>query len=95
MRSSVASASKVTVDVQLYGMQRRTERLQLAIGTIALAVAAMLFGSGCPALMVPGLAYQGYKYEHDKKSPSASSTSAQEKKPTTSPQAKIPDSEIE
>ena len=45
--------------------------------------------------MVPGLAYQGYKYEHDKKQPEASSTSTQNKKPTPSRQAKIPDSEIE
>ncbi len=70
-------------------------RLQRLLGTIALAVAAVLFGSGCPALMVPGLAYQGYKYEHDKKQPEASSTSTQNKKPTPSRQAKIPDSEIE
>ena len=45
--------------------------------------------------MVPGVAYQGYKYEHDKNQPTASSTSTQSKKTTTSSQQKIPDSEIE
>jgi hypothetical protein len=71
-------------------------RLQRSIGTIALALAAALFGSGCPALMVPGLAYQGYKYEHNKNQPEANSTSTQSKKTTTSSQQqKIPDSEIE
>jgi hypothetical protein len=70
-------------------------RLQKSIGTIALALAAALFGSGCPALMVPGVAYQGYKYEHNKNQPEATSTSTQSKKNTTSQQEKIPDSEIE
>jgi hypothetical protein len=70
-------------------------RLQKSIGTIALALAAALFGSGCPALMVPGLAYQGYKYEHNKNQPEASSSPTQSKKTTTSQQQKIPDSEIE
>ncbi len=65
--------------------------------TIAIATAAAIFCSGCPALMIPGLAYSGYKYEHDKNQPaaSASSTSTQSSKATASPQQKIPDSEIE
>jgi hypothetical protein len=70
-------------------------RLQRSIGTIALAVAAMLVCSGCPALMVPGVAYQGYKYEHSKNEPTATSTSTQSKKSPTDAQKKIPDSDIE
>ncbi len=63
---------------------------------IALAAAAAIFCSGCPALMIPGLAYSGYKYEHDKNQPAASASSTQSNKSTTSSQQqKIPDSEIE
>ncbi len=56
-------------------------------------------------MMIPGLAYSGYKYEHDKNQPAASasststqgskSTAAQSSKSTASKQPKIPDSEIE
>jgi len=66
--------------------------------TIGLAVAAAIFCSGCPALMIPGLAYSGYKYEHDKNQPAASASPApgtQSSKSTASQQQKIPDSEIE
>jgi hypothetical protein len=45
--------------------------------------------------MIPGLAYSGYKYEHDKNQPAASATTAQSSKSTTSQQQKIPDSDIE
>ncbi len=48
--------------------------------------------------MIPGLAYSGYKYEHDKNQPAASASpapSTQSSKATVSPQRKIPDSEIE
>jgi hypothetical protein len=69
------------------------------IATIALAGAAAIFCSGCPAMMIPGLAYSGYKYEHDKNQPAASATTAQStptsNKATASRQQKIPDSEIE
>jgi hypothetical protein len=64
--------------------------------TIALAGAAAILCSGCPAMMIPGLAYSGYKYEHNKNEPAASTSSTQSKKSTTpSQQKKIPDSEIE
>ena len=66
--------------------------------TIGLAAAAALFCSGCPALMIPGFAYSGYKYEHDKNQPAASPSSAsstQSSKSTAAPKQKIPDSEIE
>ena len=46
--------------------------------------------------MIPGLAYSGYKYEHDKNRPAASASpapSTQSSKGTAS--QKIPDSEIE
>lgn len=76
-------------------MRRRMQRLRRSIGTIALAAAALLFGSGCPALMVPGVAYQGYKYEHNKNEPTATSTTTQSKKPAASSQQKIPNNEIE
>jgi hypothetical protein len=36
------------------------------VATIAFAIAAAIFCAGCPAMMVPGLAYSGYKYVHDK-----------------------------
>jgi len=59
-----------------------------SIGAIVLAVAAALFCSGCPALMVPSLAYQGYKYEHDKNEAAANTPSTQSNKSTNSPQQK-------
>jgi hypothetical protein len=63
-----------------------------------LAAAAAIFCSGCLAMMIPGLAYSGYKYEHDKNQPAASASTApstQSSKSTASQQQKIPDSEIE
>jgi hypothetical protein len=68
------------------------------LATIALAAAAAILCSGCPALMIPGLAYSGYKYEHDKNQPAASASptpTAQSGNATAPPQQKIPDSEIE
>jgi hypothetical protein len=56
-------------------------------------------------MMIPGLAYSGYKYEHDKNQPAASAsttstqsakaTTAKSNKSTTAQQQKVPDSEIE
>ena len=49
-------------------------------------------------MMVPGMAYSGYKYEHDKNQPAASASSTQSTQTsnaTPSRQQKIPDSEIE
>ena len=49
-------------------------------------------------MMIPGLAYSGYKYEHDKNQPAASASPApgtQSSKATASRQQKIPDSDIE
>jgi len=72
------------------------QKAEQLFATIGLATAAAIFCSGCPALIVPSLAYQGYKYEHNKNAPAASTSSTQSKKSTTpSPQQKIPDSEIE
>jgi hypothetical protein len=74
---------------------RKAEQL---LATIALAIAAAIVCSGCPALMIPGLAYSGYKYEHDKNQPAASASpapSTQSSKATASQPRKIPDSEIE
>ena len=74
---------------------RKTQQL---VVTIASAVAAAISCSGCLALMVPGVAYSGYKYEHDKNQPAASASpapSTQSSKSTASQQQKIPDSEIE
>jgi hypothetical protein len=74
---------------------------------LALPVGAALFGAGCLPLMIPGLAYQGYKYEHNKNQPTAtasstqsknstaSTSSAQSNKATTPPPKKISDSDIE
>ena len=64
---------------------------------IALAASAAIFCSGCLAMMVPGMAYSGYKYEHDKNQPAASASPAPstQSKSTASQQQKIPDSEIE
>ena len=76
-----------------------------SFSSIALAGAAAIFCSGCPAMMIPGLAYSGYKYEHDKNQPAASAsttstqsakaTTAKSNKSTTAQQQKVPDSEIE
>jgi hypothetical protein len=81
---------------------QKTRQILLTIG---LAVAAAIFSSGCPALMIPGLAYSGYKYEHDKNQPAASAsttntqsskaTTAKSNKSTAAQSQKIPDSEIE
>ena len=64
---------------------------------IALAASAAIFCSGCLAMMVPGMAYSGYKYEHDKNQPAASASPAPstQSKSTASQPQKIPDSEIE
>jgi hypothetical protein len=73
---------------------RKTQQLVM---TIALAVAAAISCSGCLALMVPGLAYSGYKYEHDKNQTAAnttSSTPSSKQSASTQPQ-EIPDSDIE
>jgi hypothetical protein len=74
---------------------QKTRQMLLTIG---LAAAAAIFCSGCLAMMIPGLAYSGYKYEHDKNQPAASASTApstQSSKSTASQQEKIPDSEIE
>lgn len=64
--------------------------------TIAFAIAAAIACSGCPALMIPGLAYSGYKYEHDKNNPAQSASNTPSSKSTnTTQQQKIPDSDIE
>jgi hypothetical protein len=80
------------------------QKTRQLFATIALAASAAIFCSGCPALMIPGLAYSGYKYEHDKNQPAASAsttstqstkaTTANSSKPTTAQPQKIPDSEI-
>jgi hypothetical protein len=69
---------------------------------ITLALAAGVVCSGCPALMIPGLAYSGYQYEHKKSEPASSpstsstaSTSHSSKSATATRPQKIPDSEIE
>jgi len=60
-----------------------------SIGTIVLAVA--LFCSGCPALMIPGLAYSGYKYEHNKNETAANAPGTQSNQSTSSTQQKTLD----
>jgi hypothetical protein len=47
--------------------------------------------------MVPGLAYQGYKYEHDKNQPAATASTSTKKTTSTAkaPTHSIPDNEIE
>jgi hypothetical protein len=72
---------------------RKTRQLLV---TLALAAAAAFICSGCLAMMIPGVAYSGYKYEHDKNQPAASaSPAASTQSSTASKQQKIPDSEIE
>lgn len=49
-------------------------------------------------MMIPGMAYSGYKYEHDKNQPAATASpaqSTQSSKATASGQQQIPGSEIE
>ena len=55
-----------------------------------MAVAAALYCSGCPALIVPSLAYQGYKYEHDKNETAAKTPDARSIKSANSPQQNTP-----
>ncbi|HYA34003.1 MAG TPA: hypothetical protein VEF03_00215 [Candidatus Binataceae bacterium] len=43
-------------------MKRDIRTLRRPIFAAALAAVA-IFASGCPALMIPSLAYEGYKYE--------------------------------
>ena len=50
-----------------------------AFGAALFIALAMLALSGCPALMVPGLAYSGYKAMHT----STSSSSAKAKSPSS------------
>jgi hypothetical protein len=72
------------------------QRTRISLVTIGFALAAAIACSGCPALMIPGLAYSGYKYEHDKNQPAASTSSTQSKQSTSSSQQqKIPDNSIE
>ena len=73
---------------------RKTQQL---VVTIALAVAAAISCSGCLALMVPGVAYSGYKYEHDKNQTASNTTSntPSSKSASSTQQQKIPDSDIE
>ncbi len=72
---------------------RKTQQLVVTIA----AVAAAIFCSGCLALMVPGVAYSGYKYEHDKNQTAANTTSStpSSKPASSTQQQKIPDSDIE
>ena len=83
-----------------------TRVVQKSVARVVFAVAAALICSGCPALMIPGLAYSGYKYEHDKGQPAASASpsqsskaagasTSQSSKSTASQPQKIPDSDIE
>ncbi len=76
-------------------MQNETSRIvRRSIATVALAIAA-IFCSGCPALMIPGLAYSGYKYEKDKNTP-AEKSEAKKSTATTAPKQKVvPDDSIE
>jgi hypothetical protein len=74
------------------------QKAEQLFATIGLATVAAIFCSGCPALMIPGFAYSGYKYMHDKNQPAASASpapSTQSSKATAPPQQKIPDSELE
>ena len=70
----------------------RVSRSCLLIAAFALVGLAC---SGCPALMIPGLAYSGYQYEK-KGTPEAQSTQPDsQKKSSSSQQNTIPDSQIE
>jgi hypothetical protein len=62
---------------------------------IASFTAIGLACSGCPALMIPGLAYQGYKYEKNGTPEAQSTQPDSQKKSSSSQQGTIPDSEIE
>jgi len=66
-----------------------------SVVTIALVVVAAIICSGCPALMIPGLAYSGYKYAHDKNQAAADTSSTRSNKSTTSSQQNVPDNSIE
>jgi len=62
-----------------------------SIGTIRVGGGAALFCSACPALIIPSLAYQGYKYEHNKNETAANTSSTQSNQSTSSTQQKTLD----
>ncbi len=71
-------------------------KMRRSVVTIAFAMAAALVCSGCLAMMVPGLAYSGYKYEHDKNQTAASTPGTSgNKSASSSQQQSIPDNSIE
>ena len=69
--------------------------IKLRRSLVVAAFAAIGLGcSGCPALMIPGLAYQGYKYEKNDM-PEAQSTQPDNGQKKSSSQQQVPDSSIE
>jgi hypothetical protein len=61
------------------------------VAIVALCALAAV-STGCPALMIPSLAYQGYKYEKGK---DEQSTETAKKKPAAAPQQSTSSSDIE
>ncbi len=59
-------------------------RSQIAARIKLIALVALILAglglSGCPALMIPGLAYSGYQYEKTGKLPGMPSTPAEDQK---------------
>ena len=72
-------------------------RTRYAVVTVALAVGAASCCSGCLALMIPGIAYSGYKYEQNKNNPAPQSASNTQSSKSTgsSQQQTAPDNSIE
>jgi uncharacterized membrane protein YebE (DUF533 family) len=67
------------------------KRLFLTVGLVAAAAIC----SGCMALAVPSLAYQGYKYEKSKQSNQQRATNSTAAKRPVASQQSIPESEIQ
>ncbi|MGH7934554.1 MAG: hypothetical protein ACREQN_15530 [Candidatus Binataceae bacterium] len=78
-------------------LMRSNSRLRWFLTLPVLAIVLLAFSiscSGCLWLMIPSLAYQGYKYEHKSES-SSSSSSSEDSSPKRSQRSNNSDSSIE
>lgn len=66
-----------------------------SMAMIVMAAAAAAFCSGCPALMLPGLAYSGYQYEHNQNQPAPGASNQQNGKSSSQQPNNPPDTSIE
>lgn len=73
---------------------RLLKRLSGRVVLVAALAAVSLGASGCPALLIPSLAYQGYKYEKNKNAPTEQASTRKSTK-RANPQPTVSPSDIE